>query len=106
MDYRKVTAIIQPSKLEAVEIRLKQISVPGVSVTKVKGYGQVPNFFESDWTSAQARIEIFIAANKVDEVVQAIMEVAYTGIKGDGIIAVLPVESLYHIRSGQLFDAD
>jgi len=106
MDYRKVTAIIQLSKLEMVEKRLQQISVPGMSVTKVKGYGEVPNFFEDDWTTTQARIEIFIPAGKVDEVVQGIMEVAHTGVKGDGVIAVLPVESLYHIRSGKLFDID
>ncbi|MES0327380.1 MAG: P-II family nitrogen regulator [Gammaproteobacteria bacterium] len=45
MKYCKITAIIQPSKLEAVEEKLKHLCVPGISVTKVRGYGEVPNFF-------------------------------------------------------------
>ncbi|MCG2634838.1 MAG: P-II family nitrogen regulator [Gammaproteobacteria bacterium] len=39
MEFQKVTAIIQQDKLEAVEAGLKHLGVPGISVTKVKGYG-------------------------------------------------------------------
>jgi len=32
-------------------------------------------------------------------VAEAIMKAAHTGLDGDGIVAVLPVESVYHIRT-------
>ena len=31
------------------------------------------------------------------QVTDVLMEAAYTGLAGDGIVAVLPVEKLYHI---------
>lgn len=43
-DFRKITAIIQLDKLESVEKSLQAISVPGISVAKVKGYGEYTNF--------------------------------------------------------------
>lgn len=105
MKYRKITAIIHPSKLQAVEEQLKQLSVPGISVGKVQGYGEAPNFFNSDWTSANARIEVFIDEGRAQQVAQAIMDMAHTGKAGDGIVAMLPVESLYRVRTRQLLDA-
>ncbi len=99
MNFRKVTAIFRLGRLEAVEDRLRELSVPGVSVTKVKGYGEYSNFYEPGWLGEYARVEIFIGANKAEQIAEAIMETAHTGVDGDGIVAVLPVESIYHIRT-------
>ncbi len=99
MEYRKVTAIIRCGKLEKVESRLQQIGVQGISVTRVKGYGEYTDFYARDWMTSYARIEIFTAAEKVDDIVAAIMDAAHVGLSGDGIVAVLPVERLYRIRT-------
>jgi len=99
MKFRKVTAIIRPERLEAVEECLKKLGVPGVSVTRVKGYGEYANFFSSDWMLPHARVEVFIGEHRADAVAEAIMDAAHSGIDGDGIVAVLPVESVYHIRT-------
>jgi len=104
MKYRKITAIIHPSKLEAVEEQLKQLNVPGISVGKVQGYGEAPNFFNSDWTSPNARIEVFIEESKAQAIAQAIMDTAHTGCEGDGIVAILPVEALFRVRTRELLD--
>lgn len=98
-EFRKITAIIQVSRLESVEQALKEIAVPGISVTKVKGYGEYANFFSRDWTSEHARIEIYTQVDKVDSITAAIMEAAHTGEEGDGIIVVLPAESVYRIKT-------
>ena len=105
MNYRKITAIIHPLTLQAVEERLKQLSVPGISISKVQGYGEAPNFFNSDWISPNARIEIYIEEDKAQEVAQAIMDTAHTGNKGDGIVAILPVEALFRVRTRELLNA-
>jgi len=98
MCFRKVTAIIRSDALEKVEQRLHELGVPGISVTRVKGYGEYANFYSNDWMTTHARVEIFISAQRADEITQAIMDAAYSGVAGDGIVAVLPVEKIYLIR--------
>jgi len=99
MKFRKVTAIIRPERLEAVEQCLKKLNVPGVSVTKVKGFGEYANFFVADWLCRNVRVELFVGVRQAEAVARVIMDAAYTGVEGDGIVAVLPVESVYHIRT-------
>lgn len=99
MGFCKVTAIIRPERLESVERALKAQCVPGVSVSKVKGYGEYADFYSSDWMCTHARVEAFVAQRQAEQVAEAIMDAACTGVIGDGIVAVLPVESMYHIRT-------
>ena len=99
MKFRKVTAIIRPEKLEAVEECLKKLNVPGISVTKVKGFGEYANFYKADWMCQNIRVEVFLGVRQADEVARAIMDAAHTGLEGDGIVAILPVETIYHIRT-------
>jgi len=101
MEFRKVTAIIRLDRSDRVEHALKVIGVPGVSCTHVKGYGEYADFYCDDWQVTHARFEIFIQAARIQEVIDVIMDEARTGVSGDGIVAVLPVEHLYHIRSGE-----
>jgi len=99
MDWKKIVAIIRKDKLRVVEECLKDLRVGGISVTRGKGYGEYANFFSSDWCVMHARIEIYCKASRVDGIVQTIMDAAHTGSAGDGIVATIPVEKLYRIRS-------
>ena len=98
MDFCKVMAIIRPEKLEAVEGALKALNVPGISVSKVKGFGEYANFYTSDWLCTHTRIEIFTEQERGEEIATAIMEAAHTGVEGDGMVAIMPVQSVFHIR--------
>jgi nitrogen regulatory protein P-II 1 len=106
MSFRKVTAIFRPYRLEAVEDRLRELAVPGISVTKVTGYGEYANYYTSDLMSSSVRVEVFIGQHRAEEIAKAIMEAAFTGLEGDGIVAILPVESVYHIRTKQECEHD
>ncbi len=99
MEYRKITAIITNEALEKVERRLAAMSVKGISITKVKGFGDYKNFYAQGWLSSHARIEIFTDSARAEEIASAIMETAHTGQAGDGIVVVIPVESVYRIRT-------
>lgn len=101
MEFRKVTAIIQAGVLEKVEKGLQKIGVRGISVTKVKGFGEYANFYSRDWmiSVSHVRIEIFTEKAKVKAIVNAILEAAHLGIPGDGIVAVLPVEQIFRVRT-------
>lgn len=100
MSFKKISAIIRSEQLEAVEKRLQQLGVPGISVTEMKGFGEYANFFRPDWFSREVKLEIFVCDENVDRIVQTIVETAHTGAAGDGIIAVLPIDNLIHIRTG------
>jgi nitrogen regulatory protein P-II 1 len=99
MELRKVHAIIRSGLLEEVEERLKKIQVKGLTVTRVRGYGEDKSIWAPDWLGTYAKIEIFAEKAKADEIASAIMEVVHTGGPGDGIICILPVEKIFRIRT-------
>ena len=99
MELKKIVAIVRNQVLKDVEDRLVSMRVKGVCVTRVKGYGEYATFMHPDWRFTHGRIEIYTEQSMVDLIVDAILQSAHVGAPGDGIVAVLPVEKLYRIRS-------
>lgn len=99
MDYCKVTAFIRSDALQQVEQRLQELSVPGISVTRVKGYGEYANFYNHEGMTTHVRIEIFTSAQRAEATAQAIMDAAHSGVAGDGIVVVQSVNKVYRIRN-------
>ena len=100
MDARLIIAIIRTDKLEKVEERLRAVGPERVDVSDVKGYGEYRNFFTQDWMVEEVRLEIYTRQNEVKAIAAAIMGAAHTGLPGDGVIAVVPVEKFFLIRTG------
>jgi nitrogen regulatory protein P-II 1 len=100
MSYKKINAIIRQGRLEATERRLRELGIPGITVTRVKGYGEYADFFNNDWMVSHARIEIFTEADRAEDIADAIIEAAHSGLEGDGIVAVLPVDTVRRVRTG------
>jgi len=107
-----VIAIIKPFKLEEVRDALTAIGVHGMTVTEVKGYGRQKGHMEIYRGSEYAvnflpkvRLEVAVATDEVDKVVEAIGVAAKTGQIGDGKIFVAPIEQAMRIRTGET-DAD
>ncbi len=98
MELSAVIAIIRREKLEEVERALRELGVSGISVSKVKGYGEYHNFFAGDWMVENVRLEIFTRKDKVDAITETILNTAYTGSRGDGIVAVFPIEKFFNVR--------
>jgi len=99
MEWKKVVAIIRGNMLREVEESLKDLRVGGISVTRGAGYGEHANLSTRDWCVTHARLEIYCEPSRADGIIQAIMDAAHTGSAGDGIVALIPVEKLYKIRS-------
>lgn len=94
MEMKLIVAIIRSNRLEAVEEKLKAVGVERINVSKVKGYGEYHNFFKHDWMDEEARIEIFTRQHKVNAIAAAVMEAAHAGARGDGVVAVIPIEKV------------
>jgi nitrogen regulatory protein P-II 1 len=99
VDTKLIVAIIRRDRLEAVEEKLQKIGVERINVSKVKGYGEYRDFFARDWMVEEVRIEIFTKQEEVDGITTTIMDAAHTGLPGDGVIAVVPLDKLFLIRT-------
>jgi nitrogen regulatory protein P-II 2 len=103
-----VTAIIKPFKLDDVREALSDIGVQGVTVTEVKGFGRQKGHTEL-YRGAEyvvdflpkVKIELAIAADLLDQVIESISKAANTGKIGDGKIFVAPLEQVVRIRTGE-----
>ncbi len=107
-----IIAVIKPFKLEEVRDALTAVGVHGMTVTEVKGYGRQKGHMEIYRGSEYAvnflpkvRIEVAVASELADRVVEAIGAAAKTGQIGDGKIFVAPIEGAMRIRTGET-DAD
>ena len=103
-----VVAIIKPFKLDEVRQALTAIGVHGMTVTEVKGYGRQKGHMEIYRGAEYAvnflpkvRVEVAVAADQVDEVVETIGKAAKTGQIGDGKIFVTGIEQAMRIRTGE-----
>ena len=107
-----VMAIIKPFKLDEVRDALTGIGVQGLTVTEVKGYGRQKGHTEiyrgAEYAVSflpKVKIEVAVASEAVDKVVEAIAGAAKTGQIGDGKIFVYQIEQVVRIRTGET-DAD
>ena len=107
-----VTAILKPFKLDDVREALSEAGISGITVTEVKGFGRQKGHTEL-YRGAEyvvdflpkVKLEIAVADEHVEAVVEAIMKSAGTGKIGDGKIFVWDLERVVRIRTGEL-DAD
>ncbi|HRF88553.1 MAG TPA: P-II family nitrogen regulator, partial [Pseudomonadales bacterium] len=94
-----VTAIIKPFKLDDVREALSDIGVQGITASEVKGFGRQKGHTEL-YRGAEyvvdflpkVKLEIAVADEQVDAVIEAISHAANTGKIGDGKIFVTALE--------------
>lgn len=106
-----VTAIVKPFKLDDVKDALKSISVVGLTVSEVQGFGRQGGHTETyrgaEYTIdfvPKVKVEAVVGDGDVERVVDAIVEAARTDKIGDGKVWVTAVESLVRIRTGERGD--
>ncbi|MGB3742330.1 P-II family nitrogen regulator [Castellaniella sp.] len=106
---KQITAIVKPFKLDEVREALSDLNVNGLTVTEVKGFGRQKGHTEL-YRGAEyvvdflpkIRIDVVVAQDQVEGVIDAIIRAARTGKIGDGKIFVTPVEQAIRIRTGEV----
>jgi nitrogen regulatory protein PII len=106
-----ITAIIKPFRLDDVRNGLADVGVQGMTVSEVKGFGRQRGHTEL-YRGAEyvvdflpkVKLEIAVADDLVDRVVESIIENAKTGKVGDGKIFVTEIQDVYRIRTGETGD--
>jgi nitrogen regulatory protein P-II 2 len=103
-----IVAIIKPFKLDDVRQAVADIGVQGITVTEVQGFGRQRGHTEL-YRGAEYRvdflpktkIELAVDDSVVEQVVEAITNVARTGKIGDGKLYVTNLEQAVRIRTGE-----
>jgi nitrogen regulatory protein P-II 2 len=103
-----ITAVIKPFKLDEVRQAVADIGIQGVTVTEVHGFGRQRGHREF-YRGAEynidflpkAKIELAVDDAIVEQVIEAVCNVARTGKMGDGKVWVLDLEQALRVRTGE-----
>ena len=103
-----VVAIIKPFKLDEVREALTGLGIEGLTVTEVKGFGRQKGKTEiyrgAEYTVEflpKIKIEVAVAADMTEKVLEGIRGAANTDQIGDGKIFVLDLGQAVRIRTGE-----
>ena len=105
---KMITAIIKPFKLDDVRDALAEFGLSGMTVSEVKGFGRQKGHTEL-YRGAEyvvdflpkVKLEVAVADEQTEAVIDAIINAANTGKIGDGKIFVAPIEQAIRIRTGE-----
>ncbi len=108
---KKIEAIIKPFKLEEVKEALAELSIEGMTVTEVKGFGRQKGHTEiyrgSEYTVdflPKIKVEIVLPDALVEGACAAVVKAAKTGKIGDGKVFVSSIEHAVRIRTEETGD--
>lgn len=104
-----ITAIIKPFRLDEVREALADTGITGMTLTEVKGFGRQKGHTElyrgAEYTVdflPKVKIEVAVTSEKLEGVLDTIMQAAQTGKVGDGKIFVSNIEKTVRIRTGEI----
>jgi nitrogen regulatory protein P-II 1 len=109
---KKIEAIIKPFKMEDVKEALTEIGIEGMTVSEVKGFGRQKGHTEiyrgSEYTVdflPKVKFEIVVPDDRVQRVVETIVQTARTGKIGDGKVFVISIDEAIRIRTEERGEA-
>jgi len=108
---KKLEAVIQPSKLEAVREALYQAGVQGMTISEVRGHGRQKGHTEvyrgNEYTVdliPKIKLEAVLPDALAEAAVDAVVKSARSGKIGDGKVFLFDVAEAVRIRDSQRGD--
>jgi nitrogen regulatory protein P-II 2 len=105
---KKIEAIIKPFKLDEVKAALNDVGVQGMTISEIKGYGRQKGHKETYRGTEymiefvpKIKIEVAVADQQAQKIIDAIIRTAKTGSIGDGKIFVTELKEAVRIRTGE-----
>ena len=105
---KMISAVIKHFRLDNVRDALVKAGITGMTIIEVKGFGKQKGHVEV-YRGAKfevnllpkIKIEVAVSDDKLDEVLDIIVNAARTGEIGDGKIFVYNIEDAVRIRTGE-----
>jgi len=105
---KMITAIIRPHKYNDVRDALIDIGIEGLSATEIKGFGrqrgQTEIYRGSEYKTTEIpkiKINLVVAAARLEQVIEIIKRTSETGKVGDGKIFISDIDRAIRIRTGE-----
>ena len=109
---KKIEAIVQPFKLDAVKEALKTIGIEGMTISEVRGHGRQKGHKEvyrgQEYNVdllPKVKFEMVVPDTRLDEVLDAVTSAARTGKIGDGKVFIYDVAEAIRIRNSDRGDS-
>lgn len=77
---------------------LAALDIPGVSVSKVEGFGDYVNEFAEFGFSENMKIEIYASYEQAQSIAQVLAQRAEEMTEGGGVVAIEPVTELLNVK--------
>jgi nitrogen regulatory protein P-II 1 len=109
---KRIEAVLQPFRLDAVKTALMEIGIGGMTITEVRGFGRQKGHTEL-YRGAEyvvdlvpkVKLEVVVPDTLAEKAVRALVDGARTGRIGDGKVFVFDVLDAVRIRTGERGEA-
>ena len=109
---KRIEAVLQPFRLDAVKTALMEVGIGGMTVSEVRGFGRQKGHTEL-YRGAEyvvdlvpkVKLEVVVPDSLSEKAVRAIADAARTGRIGDGKVFVFDVREAVRIRTGERGDS-
>lgn len=105
---KKIEAYIRPEQIEDIKENLKPLNLDGISVTQImgtgnqRGYTEFVRGTEVDYNFLpKIKLELVVEDDRLEKVLECIVETAKTGKIGDGKIFISEIQDAIRIRTGE-----
>jgi nitrogen regulatory protein P-II 1 len=103
---KKIEAIIREDKVNDVKDALGKIGIVGLNMFEIRGHGRQGGIqllgragtYQVNMLT-KIQINIVLSDRNLEETIQTILNAAYTGEPGDGLLFVYPVEEVIRVRT-------
>ena len=103
---KKIEAIIREDKANDVKDALEKIGIVGLNMFEIRGHGRQGGIrllgragsYQVDMLT-KIQINIVLSDRNLEETIETILDAAYTGEPGDGLLFVYPVEEVIRVRT-------
>lgn len=103
---KKIEAIIREDKVNDVKDALAKIGIVGLNMFEIRGHGRQGGIqllgragtYQVNMLT-KIQINIVLSDRNLEETIQTILDAAYTGEPGDGLLFVSPVEEVIRVRT-------
>jgi nitrogen regulatory protein P-II 1 len=96
---KMVWAVVRSSHVKEIAAALKELGISGCTVYPVRGYGEEWHVYEPLVHGGHHKVEVIIENDLAERVITEINERAWTGLAGDGVLAVFELDKVVHLRS-------
>jgi len=103
---KKIEAIIREDKANDVKDALAKVGIVGLNMFEIRGHGRQGGIqllgragsYQVDMLT-KIQINIVLSDRNLDETIETIVNAAYTGEPGDGLLFVYPVDEVIRVRT-------